>query len=308
MYSIQSGDTLTKIASKNRVSIEDILHSNPQIINPNILKAGQKIKIPANSSTTNHALKAHGPKNSIYEILRQGSAMFTSKFYLAYKFTLSMACTIFSCKSFDRKRFYNAYRHEFGKHTLHQKHVNGLNTLLDFIEHDPTITNVKVMAYMLATIHHETYWPRTNDRYVPICEHGTVSYFDKYDPVLGSSLVERQNAIDHGNTSKGDGYKYRGRGYVQITWKQNYKVFSKIVGHDLVKNPDLALKPEIAYKIISYGMLNGTFTGKKITAYIDSVKADYINARRVINRLDKASLIAGYAQKFERILAQSIEK
>jgi putative chitinase len=53
-----------------------------------------------------------------------------------------------------------------------------------------------------------------------------------------------------GNTSSGDGYKYRGRGFIQITGKDMYDRVGKMIGEDLVGNPDLANKPEIAAKII----------------------------------------------------------
>jgi hypothetical protein len=53
-----------------------------------------------------------------------------------------------------------------------------------------------------------------------------------------------------GNTSPGDGYKYRGRGFIQITGKDMYNRVGKMIGEDLVSNPDSANKPEIAAKII----------------------------------------------------------
>ena len=53
-----------------------------------------------------------------------------------------------------------------------------------------------------------------------------------------------------GNTAPGDGFKYRGRGFIQITGKENYDKIGKSIGVDLVNNPDLANDPEIAAKII----------------------------------------------------------
>lgn len=52
-----------------------------------------------------------------------------------------------------------------------------------------------------------------------------------------------------GNTEEGDGYKYRGRGYVQLTGKWNYAHYGKKIGVDLVNNPDLAARPDIASQI-----------------------------------------------------------
>lgn len=55
---------------------------------------------------------------------------------------------------------------------------------------------------------------------------------------------------DLGNDQPGDGYKYRGRGYLQITGKSMYSQIGKEINVDLVSNPDLANDPEIAAKII----------------------------------------------------------
>lgn len=47
------------------------------------------------------------------------------------------------------------------------------------------------------------------------------------------------NIIGNGPEASGDGYRYRGRGYIQLTGKSNYKAFSQIIGEDCVQNPDL---------------------------------------------------------------------
>ncbi len=57
---------------------------------------------------------------------------------------------------------------------------------------------------------------------------------------------------------------------------------------------------------MSYGMRNGTFTGKKLGGYINGTTCDYTNARRIINRLDQAAKIKGYAINFEAILNNSL--
>ena len=93
---------------------------------------------------------------------------------------------------------------------------------------------------------------------------------------------------------------------MQLTWKRNYQTFSNLLGVDLVNDPGLALDPGNAYKIMSIGMTKGLFTGKKLVDYISGQKADFVNARRIINALDKAELIAGYAEKFETALKDSL--
>jgi len=58
-----------------------------------------------------------------------------------------------------------------------------------------------------------------------------------------------------GNTEKGDGWKYRGRGFNQITFKNSYKQYSKIVGVDLVMFPDRLNDIDIAAKLAVYFMV-----------------------------------------------------
>lgn len=87
---------------------------------------------------------------------------------------------------------------------------------------------------------------------------------------------------------------YYGRGFVQLTWYELYDKFGKLLKLDLLNNPELALVPEIASKIIVLGMMQGLFTGARLTRYINEKTKDSINARRVVNILDKAQLISGY--------------
>jgi putative chitinase len=53
-----------------------------------------------------------------------------------------------------------------------------------------------------------------------------------------------------GNNSPGDGYRYRGRGYIQLTGKENYQRVGKAIRVDLVSNPDLANDPKVATKVL----------------------------------------------------------
>ena len=93
-------------------------------------------------------------------------------------------------------------------------------------------------------------------------------------------------------------YPYYGRGYVQLTWKNNYEKYSGLLGIDLVGTPDLALEPGVAAFVLVHGFKTGTFTGRKISDYISADKTDFVNARRCINGLDKAYEIARLAEKF----------
>jgi putative chitinase len=197
---------------------------------------------------------------------------------------------------FNHTTFFNGYKEIYGK--LNQTQVSGLDNLLGYIEIDNDVTDLRWAAYMLATVKHEC-----ADTFQPITERGAKSYFNKYE--MGTAIGKRL-----GNTVKGDGYLYRGRGYVQITGRANYKKLDGALGlsgeDDLVVHPDHALHPDIAYRIMSYGMRNGTFTGKKLQDYINATKCDYTNARRIINGQDQAAKIKGYAINFESMLKNSL--
>lgn len=95
-------------------------------------------------------------------------------------------------------------------------------------------------------------------------------------------------------------YPYYGRGYVQLTWKNNYQKYSQILRVDLVSNPDLAMDPNRSLFILVHGFKTGTFTGRKITDYITNSRTDFLNARRCINGLDHAHDIASLAEEFLR--------
>ena len=97
----------------------------------------------------------------------------------------------------------------------------------------------------------------------------------------------------------GNGKTWLGRGYVQLTHKENYARAGKALGVDLVSNPNLAMLPEIAAQILVRGCSEGWFTGKKLSDYLPG---DYRNARRVVNGTDRADMIAGYARDFEAAL------
>lgn len=92
---------------------------------------------------------------------------------------------------------------------------------------------------------------------------------------------------------------FYGRGFVQLTWENNYRKMSDVVGIDLVASPEKALNPKIAAEVLVYGMIKGSFTGKPLSQYINSNEVDFYNARRVVNGLDKAYLIASYADKIK---------
>ena len=191
---------------------------------------------------------------------------------------------------FKRDVFWQQFSAKFGPST--QDPTSGLNFVLDQVGQDTTNwQNVNEIAYALATFAWET-----AHTFQPIYEKGQPTYFSKYDPGtrLGQNL---------GNTQPGDGFLFRGRGYVQITGRANYQKVGQFLAVDLIGTPDQALQPVLAYKIAANGMRLGWFTGRRLSQFIPTIgAADYLNARKIINVLDHAADIAAIAQNFQSVL------
>lgn len=97
-------------------------------------------------------------------------------------------------------------------------------------------------------------------------------------------------------------YPWYGRGFVQLTWEENYKSAGEKLGVDLAHHPELALDPGTACEIAVTGMREGWFTGKKLADYITLKKSDFRGARRIINGTDKAQSIADLATIYDKSL------
>jgi hypothetical protein len=177
-----------------------------------------------------------------------------------------------------RKYFFDSVRASLFNGALIQGQVDGLNVLLD--EGDARAWDHRWLAYLLATTYHET--AKTMQ---PIAEYGKGQGrpYGVPDPVTGQT--------------------YYGRGYVQLTWKENYAKMAEICSVPLVEEADLALEPEIAGMVIFEGMERGLFTGVGLPDYFTATVTDWYNARRIVNALDRAEEIAGYAEKFHAALS-----
>ena len=103
-----------------------------------------------------------------------------------------------------------------------------------------------------------------------------------------------------------NGQTYYGRGFVQLTWQRNYRAMGDLLGIDLVSSPDLALDAKFAAQILVKGMKRGIFTGKALSTYISGDRCDFLNARRIINGMDRASEFAKYAANYLKAINAAI--
>ena len=178
---------------------------------------------------------------------------------------------------FDRDIFFDNVRNKMFDGALTQQQVDGCSIILGLWEGQYTgtpMSDIRWLAYILATVYHEcatTMWP--------ITEYGSQSYLQGKDY-----------------------YPYIGRGFVMITWEDNYRRASQELSltgtRDLVEHPELALDSLIAARILFRGMAEGWFTGRKLGQYFNETKDDPKNARQIVNGNDDDDLIAGYHRQF----------
>lgn len=149
------------------------------------------------------------------------------------------------------------------------------------------ITDDRWCAYMLATSYHET-----AGTLQPIEEqgHGRGRPYGQ-KRMLDGSIYDLPDRI------------YFGRGDVQLTWYENYERMGRLLDLPLLEQPELALQPEISARIMIEGMTRalsgrGDFTGLALEDFFNDRRDDPLQARRVVNGMDRAALIAGYHAKF----------
>jgi hypothetical protein len=196
--------------------------------------------------------------------------------------------------SFDSDAFVELYESQYPYPRLGVAAKQGLQNILKQLSADSEVMDIRWAAYMLATVKHEC-----ANTWQPIEEYGKGRNYDYGNPVRVFDPSDSAGRRVHLNT-------YYGRGYVQLTWASNYRKMDAALGlsgtGSLYLYPQNALAPDTAYRIMSYGMRNGTFTGKKLADYIKGDHVDYRNARRIINGTDQAQIIKDYADNIEFLL------
>jgi len=195
----------------------------------------------------------------------------------------------------NEAKFFDAVRKGLLGPTLSTDEVTGCAAILQAMAGAP----IAHAAYALATAYKETAHTMQ-----PISEFGGDAYFfRRYDPK--GSRPDLAGVL--GNTKPGDGARYKGRGYVQLTGRKNYALASAKLGVDLVGHPELALGDDVAAKIMRRGMDEGWFTGRKFATYlpatVPATRKQFTDARRIINGTDCDDEIAGYALELQKALA-----
>lgn len=177
------------------------------------------------------------------------------------------------------QKFFSTVRPLFGGR-LTQGQVDGMNAIVEYAKEWGYSQGDT--AYILSTAFHETaQWME------PIRE-GARRYGTSYSDAAAKRAVASIHAkgiirTNYALPAGPYGQSYYGRGYVQITWYDNYRKFSELFGPeiDLEREPDQALEVQVALDILFLGMRDGMFTGKKLSDY--SFPAQFKQARVIVN-------------------------
>lgn len=190
----------------------------------------------------------------------------------------------------NRNFFFQRVRQFLFDGKMTQKQIDGLNAILQYWESNHTKKDDRWLAYILATTHHET--GRT---FQPLEEWG------------------KGKGRKYGSMIKMSGKSYTlpvklfyGRGFVQLTWYENYETIGKRLKIDLLNQPELALDLDVATKILVEGMIGGWFTGKKLADYFNTNTESWLGARYIINGKDKNQLIMSYALQYYAAISYTV--
>ncbi len=207
----------------------------------------------------------------------------------------------------NRETFFSFVRNAPFGGRISTQQLNGMIAILNYWLLSG-LTDVRWLAYMLATVFHET-----GATMQPIREA-----FGKTD---ADTIAKLDRAYAAGQLKwvktpywrpDKNGIGWFGRGLVQLTHYVNYARLGKILNIPLDTNPSLALKMDIAVAILFEGMTHGTsskgdFTGKSLEDYFNLTVDDPLGARKIINGTDKKKLIAGYYKNFLDAINAAIE-
>ncbi|HEV8712069.1 MAG TPA: hypothetical protein VGX03_04480 [Candidatus Binatia bacterium] len=139
------------------------------------------------------------------------------------------------------------------------------------------------IAYLLATAEHETQSFNTLEEY----DDGT----------------QYEGRVDLENLQPNDGPRFKGRGYVQLTGRRNYRLYTELTGFELVKLPIILMNwPALSAFVIVDGMMRGVYTGQRLDEFVNGSRQDFYHARQVVNGLDRARQIADLAYEWMRRL------
>ncbi len=160
--------------------------------------------------------------------------------------------------------------------------VNSINSTAEKCQID---TKERLTAFIAQMAHESGEFVFTTEN-LNYSAEALVSVFGKYfTPASAGAFARKPEAIanrvyanrmGNGNEASGEGFKFRGRGYIQLTGKSNYQAFSDFAGVDFVANPELVATAP--YNVLSAGWFWKTNTLNDLAD-----KGDFIGITKRIN-------------------------
>ena len=148
-----------------------------------------------------------------------------------------------------------------GPYRAPEKFKNSLRKILLFMKTDAKITDVRHAAYLLATAYAESSYSLQRWEADYVCTGQGIPYGPEGPCARALAYYRSSNKKKNYYTLGTDarGFPYFGRGLIQLTGKENYITYGRIIGQDLVGNGDLALREDNSYKIAVAYLVNKTF-------------------------------------------------
>jgi predicted chitinase len=202
----------------------------------------------------------------------------------------------------NRNFFFDNARMRLFSGKLQSGQVQGITAILDKWEATRAAADDRWLAYMLATAYHETARTMqpvretlrsTDDQAIAVLENA----YKKGQLPWVSNPYWRKDA---------QGRSWLGRGLVQLTHFDNYKRMGAKIGIDLVTDPSVAMKMDVALDIMFIGMEQGLFTSSGLPKFFSGPKEDWVNARKIINGLERAPQIADYGKTFYSCISYTL--
>ncbi len=276
---VRSGDTLSRIAARNKVTVNALLTANPQIKDSNRIYAGQKLTLPGYSSTS--SFQPAATSTARYTVCAGDTlGSIGAKFGVSYQAIASAngisnpnrihAGQTLTIPGASRRPTsgtsavgpvpgpvsggISAAQLRAIAPNLSQARATQLLPHLNKAMIEGGITTKRRQAAFLAQLAHESVG---------------LTAFEEF-----ASGAKYEGNKGLGNIYRGDGVRYKGRGPIQLTGRYNYRAAGRALGIDLENNPKRAADIDVGFRVAVW-----YWNSRNLSAYADAGSFDTITKR-----------------------------